>query len=198
MFPFSLLPGGPGRYVAQPILIRTSMPTLVETAAEIEMVIASWRPKLRGLDSDTVHARPAPERWSISEVIGHLVDSACNNHQRFVRAQRCTELVFPKYEQNEWVTAANYRTCNWESLIDLWYHYNRLIANMIRNIPESQLSTPCTITPYETCTLEFLVTEYLKHLHHHFRILDDRIANKTSATEPVGFDVASDEPKIKP
>ncbi|QEG41504.1 hypothetical protein [Roseimaritima ulvae] len=105
-----------------------------------------------------------------------LSHSACNNHQRFVRAQHCTELVFPKYEQNECVSAANYRACDWESLIELWYYYNRQIALMIRNIPESKLTTPCTITPYETCTLAFLVTDYLDHLHHHLEKLNERIS----------------------
>jgi len=151
------------------------MTTPHETATEIESVIESWRIKLLGLDSEKVHAKHAPDRWSLSEVVGHLVDSACNNHQRFVRAQYCTELVFPKYEQNEWVAAANYRTRDWESLVQLWYHYNRQLAVLIRNIPESKLSTPCTITPNETCTLGFLVTDYLDHLHHHLSKLSERI-----------------------
>ena len=151
------------------------MPTLEETAAEIESVIESWRARLLGLNAKSAHAKPEADRWSISEVIGHLVDSACNNHQRFVRAQFCTELVFPKYEQNEWVAAANYRDCDWNSLVQLWFHYNRQIAVLIRNIPNSKLQTPCTITPYETCTLEFLVTDYLDHLNHHFAKLTERI-----------------------
>ena len=161
---------------------RYNMPTTDETATEIELLVETWRARLRELSPDTVCSKPAPERWSISEVIGHLVDSACNNHQRFVRAQYCNELVFPKYEQNEWVASANYGTCNWESLIDLWYHYNILIANLIRNIPESQLSTPCTISPYEPCTLGFLVTDYLDHLNHHFGILSERIGIVKAAT----------------
>ena len=154
------------------------MPTPDETASEIESVIEPWRAKLLELDANAVHVKPAGDRWSISEVIGHLVDSACNNHQRFVRAQHCDTLTFPKYEQNEWVAAANYTSCNWESLIELWYHYNRQISVLIRNIPKSTLSTQCTITPYDACTLGFLVTDYLDHLRHHFAILDERISSE--------------------
>jgi hypothetical protein len=40
-------------------------------------------------------------KWSAREVIGHLIDSAANNHQRFVRAQFRDDLVFPGYEQEE-------------------------------------------------------------------------------------------------
>ena len=154
------------------------MPTPHETATEIETVIETWRSKLLELDSQTAHLKPSPDRWSFSEVVGHLIDSACNNHQRFVRAQHTTELVFPKYEQNEWVAAAHYRACDWESLVELWYHYNRQIAVMIRNIPASKLPTPCTIPPYESCTLGFLVTDYLDHLHHHLGKLSERITTE--------------------
>ncbi len=121
------------------------MPTYVDTALEIESLIESWRRKLLEIDAALAHAKPAPDRWSISEVVGHLVDSTCNNHQRFVRAQHCTDFAFPKYEQNEWVAAANYQEGDWESLAELWYHYNRLIAKLIRNMRTSSLSTPCTI-----------------------------------------------------
>ena len=151
------------------------MTTTNEVADEIEQVVASWHQQLLNVDPAVAHHKPSEERWSISEVIGHLVDSACNNHQRFVRAQFSSELVFPKYEQEEWVSAANYVDCDWESLVALWFHYNRQIASLIRNIPASKLDTPCTITPYKTCTLNFLVTDYLPHLHHHLDILRDRI-----------------------
>ena len=124
-----------------------------------------------------VHKKPSEERWSISEVIGHLVDSACNNHQRFVRAQGVEELTFPRYEQNEWVVAANYVQSNWPSLVTLWRSYNQILAHVIRNIPQDALQTPCTITPYETCTLAVLVDDYLTHLHHHLTILEERLTS---------------------
>jgi hypothetical protein len=156
------------------------MPTHIDIASEIDSLIESWRTKLLELDAVSAHSKPAPDRWSISEVVGHLVDSACNNHQRFVRAQYCTDFVFPKYEQNEWVAAANYQESDWGSLVELWYHYNRLMAGLIRNMRTSKLSTACTITPYETCTLGFLVTDYLDHMKRHVNILADRIAKAKS------------------
>ena len=39
--------------------------------------------------------------WSRKQIIGHLIDSAYNNHQRFVRAQWCERLEFPPYQQEE-------------------------------------------------------------------------------------------------
>jgi len=160
------------------------MTTTTLVADKIEEVVASWRQQLLNITPSFAHHKPSAERWSISEVVGHLVDSACNNHQRFARAQFCTELTFPKYEQNEWVSAANYVHCDWETLVELWAHYNRQMAVLIRNIPPSALPTPCTITPCDTCTLEFLISDYLTHLKHHLTILSERIEAREPETGP--------------
>lgn len=146
-------------------------------ADSIETLIADWEQRLLALAPHVVRERPSEDRWSISEVIGHLVDSACNNHQRFVRAQSLTSLEFPRYEQNDWVTAANYRQLDWATLVALWCTYNRMLAVLIRNIPVSCLETQCTIAPYDPCTLGFLVEDYVDHLKHHLEILQVRIGD---------------------
>jgi hypothetical protein len=40
-----------------------------------------------GVDEGITHIRPDQDKWSLKEIIGHLIDSASNNHQRFVRLQ---------------------------------------------------------------------------------------------------------------
>jgi len=49
------------------------------------------------------------DKWSPKEIIGHLIDSASNNHQRFVRAQFTDELIFAGYEQEGWVRVQDYQ-----------------------------------------------------------------------------------------
>lgn len=134
---------------------------------------AAW---LTELDEATIRHRPSPDRWSIAEVIGHLIDSASNNHQRFIRAQEGEELVFPKYDQNVWAVKNNYHESDWAGLVALWRHYNHHLAHVIRSIPDGQLATPCRIGPSEPCTLEFLVTDYLDHLQHHLNKIRERVA----------------------
>lgn len=149
---------------------------LQTTADQLTETIFAWRPRLQKLAHERVRYQPAPDRWSIAEVIGHLVDSACNNHQRFVRAQQLPSLTFPRYEQNEWVAAASWQTMDWSTIVDLWASYNLALAHLIRQIAESQLSTPCTITPYDVCDLKFLVKDYLDHLHHHLQRIEERLS----------------------
>lgn len=109
---------------------RHPLTVTTDAAAEIERLTDLWRDRLLAIAANTAHKKPSEDRWSISEVIGHLVDSACNNHQRFVRAQTTDALVFPKYEQNDWVSAANYRQCDWPSLVTLWCVYNQMLAGL--------------------------------------------------------------------
>lgn len=146
-----------------------------ETATQLIATIDAWRDRLLALDDAIVLHKPSPDRWAIAEVLGHLVDSACNNHQRFIRAQEGDALTFPKYDQNAWVACGGYRHSDWKSLVLLWYFYNRHLADVIRGIPAAKLNVRCTITPYEPCSLEFLVTDYLTHLQHHLAKLAERI-----------------------
>jgi hypothetical protein len=143
-----------------------------ELAATVEETVRQLRP----LDSKVVSHRPAPDRWTIKEVIGHLIDSAANNHQRFVRAQFVKELVFPKYEQVEWVRCQSYNRVEWNDLIDLWRRYNLHLAHVIRHVPAAALTVRCVIGNHEPVTLQFLIEDYVAHLKHHLGKIAERVA----------------------
>src|SRR4051794_28683431 len=106
---------------------------LQSVANDLRTTADRAKAKLTGLAAKTVTYRPAPDRWTIAEVIGHLIDSAANNHLRFVRAQFVEELVFPKYEQNEWVAAQHFNERDWPSLVELWHRYNHHLAHVIEH-----------------------------------------------------------------
>ena len=75
---------------------------------------------LAGFSEAESEQRPAPERWTRKEVVGHLIDSASNNHRRFVRGQLASGQDFPRYEQEQWVRVQGYQSARWPDLIDLW------------------------------------------------------------------------------
>ncbi len=140
-----------------------------EVARKLVEIVDTTAEKLRSLDAAVASAKPAADKWSIQEILGHLVDSAANNHQRFVRAQLVDSLTFPKYEQDSWVSLQAYNETPWPELIELWRLANRHLARVIGRIPEAQLLTSCRIDPYKPVTLKFLVEDYLVHLEHHLR-----------------------------
>lgn len=134
--------------------------------------------RLRGLELAEVSYRPSPDRWTIKQVIGHLIDSAANNHQRFVRAQLSDEIVFPKYDQNEWVSVQDYDSEDWQDLLNFWVLYNRHLAHTIRHVGPKSLHVKCTIGDYGPVTLQFLIEDYVVHLKHHLAKITERLNAK--------------------
>jgi hypothetical protein len=118
------------------------------------------------------------DKWSPKQIIGHLIDSAANNHSRFVRAQSTDDLVFPGYEQEKWVTFQGYQDRPWSELIDLWRLYNRHILNIIRLTPQEirnklrhkhnlHVTAAGTIREDEPVTLDYFMRDYVEHLKKH-------------------------------
>lgn len=107
------------------------------------------------------------DKWTKKEILGHLIDSAANNHQRFVRAQLSAELKLPGYEQKAWVATQGYQKESWENLLALWKSYNLHLLHLVSTIPENALGNFCFIGDNEPVTLEFLVEDYVRHLKHH-------------------------------
>ena len=105
--------------------------------ARLRELVERAAPALLRLDDDDVTQRPSPERWSPKEILGHLVDSAANNHQRFVRAQEQDDLVFPGYEQDAWVRAQRYIEAEWPSLVTLWWMYNTHLVRVMDAVPDA-------------------------------------------------------------
>ena len=105
--------------------------------------------------------------WSRKQVLGHLIDSASNNHQRFVRALLQDELTSPDYDQPGCVRVQRYQEAQWADLVAMWTSYNRFLAHVLAGIPEAKLKTVCRIGHYEPTTLEELAIDYLRHLEHH-------------------------------
>jgi hypothetical protein len=111
--------------------------------------------------------KSAPEKWSKKEILGHLIDSAANNHQRFVRAQLSSELRIPGYEQQVWVATQRYQSEPWANLIQLWKSYNLHLLHLISAIPENVFGNYCIIGDNKPVTLKFVIEDYVKHLRHH-------------------------------
>ncbi len=124
-------------------------------------------PRLREF-SEPESAKPVlAGGWSRKEVIGHLIDSASNNHQRFVRAALQPSLDFPGYDQAGNARVQAFQQADWPLLVSLWCAYNRYLAHVIAQLPASKLDTICRIGSGQPVTLEFLATDYLTHLVHH-------------------------------
>lgn len=169
---FREIPVEPGHYRTCDIRMELWLDApLLETARGLEQTIALAVPQLQQYTAIEAALRPAPGKWSKKEILGHLVDSAINNQARFVRLQQAAYLEMPGYEQNFWVSAQGYQQAEWPALIQLWEAINLNLVRVIQYIPSATIQHTCKIGSHEPVTLEYIVHDYLAHLHHHLRQL---------------------------
>ncbi|MEP7344954.1 MAG: DinB family protein [Gemmatimonadaceae bacterium] len=156
---------------------------MLDYAADLEITVRDASARLRSASDQDAARHPAPGKWSAKEIIGHLIDSASNNHQRFVRANWQDELVFAGYDQEKWVAIQQYNAAPWNELVDLWLAFNLQLARIMETTPEATRTRLRSrhnldelafqpVAHEATVTLDFFMHDYVVHLHHHLRQLD--------------------------
>ena len=140
---------------------------MTHAAEELRAVVSESLEKLLALTEKEVMRSRGAGKWVKKEILGHLIDSAFNNEQRFVRAQMTDRLVWPGYEQDSWVAVQKHRQRPWPDLVELWEQLNRHIAYVMANVPLDRLKAQCVIGDGDPVTLEWLMSDYVRHLSHH-------------------------------
>jgi hypothetical protein len=158
-----------------------------DLGGELRRVVTRAAERLRRMTNEEAVQPRQPGKWSPAQIIGHLVDSASNNHQRFVRARFRPGLRFDGYEQDVWVDAQHYASAPWSDLVDLWTAFNLHLARVMATTPEDVLRMPRRdhnldvlawepVPAEEPTTLEYFMRDYVGHLKHHLRQIDPDLA----------------------
>lgn len=145
------------------------------TADHLGETVEAALPLLRRLTREEVVADPYPPTWSKIEILGHLIDSAGNNQQKFVRTRAQPTLTFPRYAQNQWTDAQHYLAADWMLLVELFGLYSIHLAHVIEHADPATLGHTIVIEgaphdpPAGPFTLRFIMTGYVEHMRHHLR-----------------------------
>ncbi len=134
--------------------------------------------RLKQISEKDAAVFPTQGKWSAKEIIGHLIDSASNNHKRFVEATMKDDLVFDGYAQDEWVGVQKYNECDWLQLVELWKLYNLHIAHIIDSIASEIKLRKVTkhnlhqvawklVPEDESTSLDYFMNDYIGHCKHH-------------------------------
>jgi hypothetical protein len=148
--------------------------TATQVAAQLRTEVDAAVPFFLAVDESRTTVPVRAGGWCARQILGHLIDSACNNHRRFVMAQSADFTKFDGYEQDAWVDRQRYDTVAWRDLVALWAAYNRHLAHVMTRIPD-EAATRSAASPDggRQITLSFVVEDYVVHLRHHL----DQIAN---------------------
>jgi len=143
-------------------------------STELRNFVDETRPRLLAISEGRASEKPYPEKWSLKEILGHLVDSATNNHQRIVRMQERPDIGTFTYSQQHWVSSQHYHDRPWAELVELWYQLNRHLAHVIAHVDPASLSHSCDMGYAAPATLSFVAEDYVRHVRHHVeQILGD-------------------------
>ena len=137
------------------------------TAHQLLDIVEKAIDLLNELDESKAAIRPAPDKWSQKEILGHLIDSANNNQQKFVRMMAQSHTDFVGYAQNHWVDSQHYNAANLENLIGLWMYSNAHLAHIIENVDSTLLKNTITIDGEGPFELGYIMGDYARHLEHH-------------------------------
>jgi DinB superfamily len=154
---------------------------MAEVVADFRRTVEQTAPRLLALDEGERDRRAAgDEGWTPKQIVGHLVDSAANNHRRFVLGQFTDDLAFDGYAQEDWVRSQAYDRADWATLVALWRAYNLHLAHVMSHAPADVLRRERAahtldriafkaVPAERPATLEYLMRDYVGHLKHHLR-----------------------------
>ena len=139
--------------------------------------IDAWEQKLIDLPVDTITQKRNRQNRTIKQILGHLIDSAANNHQRMIRLQYNEKLIFPDYQQDNdlWIALQDYQNEDWNTIIQLWKFYNLHMIQVIKSIDQSKLTNSWQNFEDTTVTLQQMVEGYLGHIDLHLSEIQELI-----------------------
>lgn len=148
-------------------------------ATDIKSTVEQACNRFTSLTAEIIEMRSDPGAWSVKEIMGHLIDSASNNHQRFVRLQIADNLSFPDYSQDNstWIAIQKYQQAPWNELLSMWRFYNLHLARIIRAVNSDCVENVWIVNKDTAVSLGDLMTDYLRHLKDHLQQIEQNLTH---------------------
>ena len=111
--------------------------------------------------------KPAPDRWSIQEILIHIADSEVNSYSRCRKIISEPGTRIYTYDQNKWSERLKYNETNHEDALALFKYLRKLTVNLIKELPEEFWKLSVEHDEYGEYTLERWLEIYEPHIPDH-------------------------------
>jgi uncharacterized damage-inducible protein DinB len=120
----------------------------------------------RGISEAQASQRYAPDKWSIKQVLGHLLDSERIFAYRALCIARGEQQSLPGFEQNDYVAAANFDDVRWSDLLEDFAALRASTLRLLRSFTPAMLARKGIANRNECTVLAFAFVIAGHELHH--------------------------------
>jgi DinB superfamily len=144
-----------------------------DLAQTLEAQLKESLPTFRTIDERKSLHRYAPGKWSIKEVLGHLIDAERIFTYRALRFARRDPTPLPGFDQDPYVAAANFDSRPWDDSVAEFEHVRRSTILFFRALAPEELLRSGTASQ-SSVTVRALGYIIAGHELHHMAIIRDR------------------------
>jgi len=130
---------------------------------------------IRGLTRDDLLAKPPEEpnlgKWTIQQVVMHLVDCEGVHVDRMKRVISEENPQLMAFDENKWAASLHYAEQNTEEAVKLFDLMRRQMTQTLRYLPDSAFDRAGTHSERGKVTLKDLLTTAITHLDHHLKFI---------------------------
>ncbi len=125
---------------------------------------------LRNLTDAQAETRYEQGKWSIKEVLGHVIDTERIMSYRALRIARADETPLPGFEQDDYVRAANFDSRALNDLLAEFQAVRAATVSLFRSFDETAIGRRGTASTFPV-TVRALAYIIAGHERHHVKVL---------------------------
>lgn len=144
-----------------------------DVISELESQIASFYGFLIGIPEEKENYAYAPGKWTIRELVGHVIDTERIMTYRLTRFARKDKTELPGFEENHYVASAHFSDRRLASFAEEFKLLRSANMFLFRSLNEEELNRK-GIANGNAVSVRALLFVIAGHLKHHSRILSER------------------------
>ena len=144
-----------------------------DVLAELDHQIESFTTLLKGIPLEKSGFSYAEGKWTILELLGHILDTERIMAYRALRIARNDSTPLPGFDENNYVANAHFADRSLIRMAEEFEHLRKANLFLIKSFNETELAR-VGLSNDKPISVKALVFIIAGHLNHHIRILKER------------------------